>query len=48
MQALAAIESQIARLDEQFKALPRSSPVCWQLNECAVVGLIVALAFMSA
>jgi transposase len=31
LEALAAIERQIARLDEQLKKLARRSPVCWRL-----------------
>jgi transposase len=31
LEALAAIERQIARLDEQLKELARRSPVCWRL-----------------
>jgi len=31
MEALAAIESQIARLDEQLRELARRSPLCWRL-----------------
>jgi hypothetical protein len=30
LEALAAIEAQIARLDEQLKELARRSPVCWR------------------
>jgi transposase len=30
LEALAAIEGQIARLDEQLKELARRSPVCWR------------------
>jgi transposase len=31
LETLAAIEGQIARLDEQLKELARRSPVCWRL-----------------
>jgi transposase len=31
LEALAAIEGQIARLDEQLKELAPRSPVCWRL-----------------
>ncbi len=48
MEALAAIEAQIARLDEQLKELARRSPVCWRLMSVPGVGPIVALAFMAA
>ena len=47
LEALAAIEGQIARLDEQLKELARRSPVCWRLMSVPGVGPIVALAFMS-
>jgi transposase len=48
LEALAAIEGQIARLDEQLKELARRSPVCWRLMSVPGVGPIVALAFMAA
>src|SRR5215472_12987767 len=48
LEALAAIEGQIARLDEQVKELARRSPVCWRLMSVPGVGPIVALAFMAA
>ena len=48
MEALTAIESQIARLDDQLKELARGSPVCWRLMSVPGVGPIVALAFMAA
>jgi transposase len=48
LEALAAIEGQIARLDEQLKELARRSPVCWRLMSVPRVGPIVALAFMAA
>lgn len=48
MEALAAIEAQIARLDEQLKELARRSPVCWRLMSVPGVGPIVALAFVAA
>jgi transposase len=48
LEALAAIEAQIARLDEQLKELARRSPVCWRLMSVPGVGPIVALAFMAA
>jgi Transposase IS116/IS110/IS902 family len=48
LEALAAIEGQIARLDEQLKELARRSPVCWRLMSVPGVGPIVALPFMAA
>ncbi len=48
MEALAAIESQIARLDEQPRELARRSRLCWRLMSVPGVGPIVALAFMAA
>jgi transposase len=47
MEALAAIESQIARLDDQLKELARRSPVAWRLMSVPGVGPITALAFMA-
>jgi transposase len=48
MEALATIESQIVRLDEQLKELARRLPVCWRLMSVPGVGPIVALAFVAA
>ena len=48
LEALAAIEGQIARLNEQLKELARRSPVCRRLMSVPGVGPIVALAFMAA
>jgi transposase len=48
MEALAAIEGQLARLDDRLKELARRSPVCWRLMSVPGVGPIVALAFMAA
>lgn len=48
MEALAALESQITRLDERLKELARRSPVAWRLMSVPGVGPIVALAFMAA
>jgi hypothetical protein len=42
LETLAAIEGQIARLDEQLKELARRSPVCWRLMSVPGVGPIVA------
>ncbi len=47
LEALAAIEAQIARLDQQLKELARRSPVCWRLMSVPGVGPIVALAFVA-
>jgi len=47
LEALAAIEAQITRLDQQLKELARRSPVCWRLMSVPGVGPIVALAFMA-
>ena len=46
-EALAAIEAQIARLDQQLKEFARRSSVCWRLMSVPGVGPIVALAFMA-
>jgi hypothetical protein len=35
--------TQIARLDEQLKRLPRRSPVCWHLMSVPAAGPSVAL-----
>lgn len=48
MEALAAIEGQLARLDDRLKELARRSPVCWRLMSVPGVGPIVALSFMAA
>ncbi len=48
LEALAAVESQIARLDDRLKELARRSEVCWRLMSVPGVGPIVALAFMAA
>jgi transposase len=45
MEALAAIEGQLIRLDDRLKELARRSPVCWRLMSVPGVGPIVALAF---
>ena len=47
LEALAAIEAQIARLDQQLRELARRSPVCWRLMSVPGVGPIVALAFVA-
>jgi transposase len=43
LEALVAIERQIARLDEQLKGLARRSPVCWRLMSVPGLGPTVAL-----
>lgn len=43
LEELAAIEGQIARLDEQLKELARRSPVCWRLMSVPGVSPIVCL-----
>ena len=48
LEALAAIDSQLERLDEQVKELARRSPVCWRLMSVPGVGPVVALAFVAA
>lgn len=48
LEALAAVEGQIARLDDALKELARRSPVCWRLMSVPGVGPIVALAFVAA
>lgn len=48
LEALAAVEGQIARLDERLKELARRSEVYWRLMSVPGVGPIVALAFMAA
>lgn len=48
LEALAAVEGQIARLDERLKELARRSKVYWRLMSVPGVGPIVALAFMAA
>ena len=46
--ALVAIESEVARLDEEVRMLAGRSPVCWRLMSIPGVGPITALAFVSA
>lgn len=45
LEALAAVESQIAVLDEKVKELTRRDEVCWRLMSVPGVGPITALAF---
>ena len=46
--ALAALEGEVARLDEEVRDLARRSHVCWRLMSIPGVGPITALAFVSA
>ncbi len=48
LEALAAIEAQIAVLDKQVKAKVRSSKPCWHLTSVPCVGPVTALAFTAA
>jgi transposase len=48
LEALAAIEVQIAVLDEQVRARVRTSKPCWHLTSVPCVGPITALAFTAA
>lgn len=48
LEALAAIESQLARLDDKLKELARRSEVCWRLMSVPGVGPVVSLAFVAA
>lgn len=47
LEALASVESQIARLDDAVKDLARRDEVCWRLTSVPGVGPITALAFMA-
>jgi transposase len=47
LEALAAIEAQIARLDQRLRELARRSPVCWRLMSVPGGRPIVALAFVA-
>jgi len=48
LEALAAIEMQIATLDKQVKAMVQVSKPCWHLTSVPCVGPITALAFAAA
>jgi transposase len=48
LEALAAIEAQIAALDKQVRLYVRASKPCWHLSSVPGVGPITALAFVSA
>ena len=47
LESLAAIESEIAKLDEALLEIARRSEVCWRLMSVPGVGPITALAFMA-
>ena len=47
LEALAALEAQLARLDERVKELAQRSEVCWRLMSVPGVGPVTALAFMA-
>lgn len=48
LEALAAIETQIAALDRQVRLLTQRSKVCWRLMSVPGVGPVTALAFAAA
>lgn len=48
LEALAAIEMQIAALDRQVRALTQRSETCWRMMSVPGVGPITALAFVAA
>lgn len=48
LEALALIDSQIAKLDEELKELARRSEVAWRLMSVPSVGTITALAYIAA
>jgi transposase len=48
LEALAAIEMQIAALDRQVRLLTQRSEVCWRLMSVPGVGPVTALAFVAA
>jgi transposase len=48
LEALAAIEAQIAALDKKVRGLVQRSRACWHLTSVPCVGPITALAFVSA
>ncbi len=47
LEALASLESQIARLDKEAQAQVRRSKACWHLSSVPCVGPITALAFLA-
>lgn len=48
LEALAAIEAQIAVLDKRVRAMVQTSQPCWHLTSVPAVGPITALAFVAA
>jgi len=48
LEALAAIEMQIAALDRQVRSMTQRSEICWRLMSVPGVGPITALAFVAA
>jgi transposase len=48
LEALASIESQIARLDDELDRLARRNEVAWRLMSVPGVGRVTALAFIAA
>lgn len=48
LEALGAIEAQIAALDKTVRTISQSSKVCWHLTSVPGVGSITALAFIAA
>ncbi len=48
LQALAAIDGQLARLDQEARDLAGGSVICWRLMSIPGVGPITALAFVAA
>ncbi len=48
LEALASIDSQIAKLDDELKAFARRSGVAWRLMSVPSIGPITALAFIAA
>jgi transposase len=47
LEGIAAIEGQLARLDERLKELARRSEVCWRLMSVPGVGPVTALAYVA-
>jgi len=48
LEALASIDSQIAKLDDELKTFARRSEVAWRLMSVPSVGTITALAYIAA
>ena len=48
LEALASIDSQIAKLDDELKNLARRSEVAWRLMSVPSIGTITALAYIAA